>query len=159
MTDDKFEQLCSKFEAGWRDNRHPVIEDYLRKVGDAQRSELLKELLQIELWWRNKHAATQANEDYRERFSGLEDAVSEALHEYELNTVNEADGPLRIEANREPQGRSDRRPSIPNELKEDRRFDFIDLLGCGGFGAVWRVRDSQLKRDIALKIPHVDRLE
>ena len=33
------------------------------------------------------------------------------------------------------------------------RFVLIERLGVGGFGAVWRARDPDLDRDVALKIP------
>lgn len=38
------------------------------------------------------------------------------------------------------------------------RFDLITPLGKGSFGTVWKARDSQLDRLIALKLPHRDTL-
>ena len=34
------------------------------------------------------------------------------------------------------------------------RFQLIERLGQGSFGTVWRVRDSNLDREVALKFPH-----
>jgi WD40 repeat protein len=42
-------------------------------------------------------------------------------------------------------------PAVPRILG---RFQLIDNVGQGAFGAVWRARDTQLDRIVALKIPH-----
>ena len=38
-------------------------------------------------------------------------------------------------------------------------FELIEQLGRGSFGTVWRARDTRLHRDIAVKIPRIDRLD
>ncbi|MEM9659394.1 MAG: protein kinase, partial [Planctomycetota bacterium] len=39
------------------------------------------------------------------------------------------------------------------------RFELIERIGAGGFGAVWRARDEQLDRDVAIKVPLNGRVE
>ncbi len=38
------------------------------------------------------------------------------------------------------------------------RYELLERIGQGGFGQVWRSRDTELERDVAIKIPRPDRL-
>lgn len=44
------------------------------------------------------------------------------------------------------------------KLRKIGRFELIERLGVGGFGTVWKARDPDLDRDVALKIPRKGQL-
>ena len=41
-----------------------------------------------------------------------------------------------------------------DEIRIIGRFQLLDRVGQGSFGTVWRARDTQLDRVVAVKIPH-----
>ncbi len=45
------------------------------------------------------------------------------------------------------------------EIRVIGRFQLLDRVGQGSFGTVWRARDTQLDRVVALKIPHPHAIE
>jgi eukaryotic-like serine/threonine-protein kinase len=51
------------------------------------------------------------------------------------------------------------RESAVDHVRRLGRFQLLERMGQGTFGAVWRARDSVLERTVALKIPHPGLLE
>src|SRR5262249_31337339 len=49
--------------------------------------------------------------------------------------------------------------STIEEIRVIGRFQLLDRVGQGSFGTVWRARDTQLERIVALKVPHEHALE
>jgi WD40 repeat protein/tetratricopeptide (TPR) repeat protein/tRNA A-37 threonylcarbamoyl transferase component Bud32 len=54
--------------------------------------------------------------------------------------------------------KQERTRTIVNEHKQLGRFQLIDRIGAGAFGVVWKARDSELGRMVAIKIPHAAHL-
>jgi WD40 repeat protein/tetratricopeptide (TPR) repeat protein/tRNA A-37 threonylcarbamoyl transferase component Bud32 len=52
----------------------------------------------------------------------------------------------------------ERTRTIVNEHKELGKFRLIDKVGAGAFGVVWKAKDTELGRMVAVKIPHASHL-
>ena len=50
-------------------------------------------------------------------------------------------------------------PSTIDAIRVFGRFQLLEAVGKGSFGTVWRARDTQLDRIVALKIPHPHAIE
>jgi hypothetical protein len=65
-------ELCRRFEAAWKaaagPDPLPRIEDYLLEAPPAERGALLRELLLLELYYRERRGDTPSLEEYRLRF-------------------------------------------------------------------------------------------
>src|SRR5262249_26108696 len=47
-----------------------------------------------------------------------------------------------------------RQASTAESMRPLGKFQLLERVGLGAFGAVWRARDTELERIVALKIPH-----
>ena len=61
-------RLCDAFESAWRSGRSPRIESYLGDAPESDRTELLVELLAVELELRLAGGESPMKEDYESRF-------------------------------------------------------------------------------------------
>ncbi|MDA1052842.1 MAG: serine/threonine protein kinase [Planctomycetota bacterium] len=170
------EEVIHRFEDAWAEGKRPEIAACLVDFG-ADRSELLLELVYIDLEYCIKAGEPARVESYLEWFPELneneEDLIELLSREFELRCRREQPAvdeylkrfpKLRDKlstALRSPdltQAYSDRvQPGSGDSQKAEEaepqtaRYTWISEVGAGGLGKVWLARDNDLARDVALK--------
>jgi eukaryotic-like serine/threonine-protein kinase len=135
--------LVDRFEDEWDadPDRRPQIENMIAEAPEL-RSVLLAALIRQEVDLRRRASESPSVEEYELRFpefgkNGL--ALAFLANGSELDSASQNDGKCPP-------------PGGPGALAERfGRYEVIEFLGGGGMGEVYRVRDLELNRDLALK--------
>src|SRR5262249_22952228 len=75
----RIDQVCDRFEDAWRAGQRPAIEDYLGGTAEACGSQLLLELLCLEIHYRCQNGETVVADDYVSRFPAHADLIRAAF--------------------------------------------------------------------------------
>jgi non-specific serine/threonine protein kinase/serine/threonine-protein kinase len=140
----RVDAVCQRFEAEWRAEREPRIEDFLPQADQPQRVALLRELLALELELRRNRGERPDPREYRSRFPGHTAAI-------------EAVSGLKSAASSDAALTSTVVPAEP-PLTEVTEFQIgpykrLRKIGEGGMGIVYRAeQETPIRREVALKI-------
>jgi serine/threonine-protein kinase len=130
----RLDEACDRFEAAWKAGRPPAVEEHLAGVLDAERPALLRELVKLDVYYRCRVGEAPRPDDYQARFPQLarDWLAALILEQPAAPAVPHADG-------------------VARRLG---KFELLERVGLGAAGAVWRARDTELDRLVALKVPH-----
>ena len=78
---ERIECVCLQFEAAWKKGHTPQIEEYLGAAEGPERDGLLRELLLLDLDYRNRSDEHPTEDEYQERFPQDNQLVSDVFEE------------------------------------------------------------------------------
>jgi serine/threonine protein kinase/formylglycine-generating enzyme required for sulfatase activity len=144
--DESIVLLCGNFSDAWRAGRRPRIEDFLANISEPAQPALLGKLLRLDLEYRRQHGEQPTPAEYFSRFPGHSAVIREIFSVLVSFGHSAETGP-------HVPGPEDSKP--PARLG---RYRIVTELGRGAFGIVYRAHDDDLRREVAVKVPHRDRV-
>ena len=176
-TSRQIEAACERFQSSWDAARPAEIEGYLLGLGSTERALVLRELLALDLSLRSRAGDQPKLDDYVARFPDDAAVVSLAFASSQaaFATLDSDEGrlpeiprDLGATVGAEPgmtmtsaggsfvlAGEGEQEEFLPLTLG---RYQVVRLLGKGSFGRVYLARDNDLNRDVAIKVPKIQKL-
>ena len=150
----RFEGICDEFESLCSAGSRPSLKLFLMKVDEPNRSQLLVELIAIEMHHRRQSGESIAFSDYQARFPDLSNSWFDETVQNEFSESMKCDvdndvpnRELGLERLRTFFQTSNR----PGWLGQLSHYELERLLGQGAFGIVVKAFDERLHRVVAIK--------
>src|SRR5262249_2655685 len=92
------DRVCVRFEAAWQSGGRPRLEDYLGEAPEVQTTDLLQELILLEVEYRRRRGEEARPEEYVSRFPSLDSRwLAAAMSALEAPAVRAGNDPVRAD--------------------------------------------------------------
>ena len=136
---DIVDRICDDFEMRIVAGEEPRIEEFLMKGAEVIRPTLFRELILVELEFRQKRGDQPSVDEYRSRFPSYVTTLENIDFAPDTDTARVSE--------------YSQQSSTCGSSRILSHFELCRLIGMGAFGAVWLARDLELKREVAVKVP------
>ncbi len=145
---ERLERVCSGFEAAWRRGETPSIEQALGETAGPERTQVLRELLFLDIDCRWRRGGRPRTADYTARFPEDVALVEAAFASIEGSQRSRSNEPARQPA-------LALRSLDPKSLLGTRigPYKLLEVLGDGGMGVVYLAeQQAPIRRRVVLKL-------
>jgi hypothetical protein len=155
----RVDEAGDRFEDALKGGRRPRIEEYLAEMPEPAQSDLLRELLRLEVEYHRRQGESPAPDEYLRRFPQHATVVQDAFDRVVSPSAHQlgmadSDMPLIITTTEaSPVGTLP--TGHPQQLG---RYRVERLLGQGAIGNVYLAHDDDLGRPVAIKVPNPERV-
>jgi tetratricopeptide (TPR) repeat protein/tRNA A-37 threonylcarbamoyl transferase component Bud32 len=139
---ERIETACLEFEAAWKKGSNPPIEEYLGSAQGPERTELLRELLLLELDYRNHSDEHPTPDEYQARFPQDSQLVSDVFEKLSTDAAVAETSPF-------PSALPTAEQTLPCQFGD---YELLEEIAHGGMGVVYKARQISLNRIVAVKM-------
>ena len=134
----RIDELCDLFETDWNRGKISQISQLLNEIDPSHRIALLTELILVDVELSKVIGQPRSKEYYLKQFSAFAPAIA---------SLDEEECPSTL-----PDELGNPSQSTSLEISLSKRFAFLEKVGAGAMGDVWKAYDKRLMRIVAVKL-------